>query len=158
LAEWCAELLDEPAVDVISARAAKYATEEVWRALVEQHQRPGGCADLAQAARALLDMRKKIRAYATGAMPGAHPFAEAFVVEVLSRLVMLPFEAQLAAAARGLQIAGICVCVLRGELADCACLKDVLKVEGEGKVEALGAGAMEDWRELPDRMRDISGQ
>ncbi|MGI5193947.1 hypothetical protein ACQEVY_09945 [Streptomyces sp. CA-288835] len=56
----------------------------------------------------------------------------------------------MAIAARGLQIAGICVCLLGGaDLADCACLRDVARAEGEKQVEALARGALEDWRNLP---------
>ncbi|MDH6213547.1 hypothetical protein [Streptomyces pseudovenezuelae] len=156
VAAWCAELLDEPALDVISAHAAEYATERVWRDLVKHHRRPGGCDDLAAAARELLDMRKTVRDSLTAMMPRAHRdgFVVAFIGEALSRLVTLPLESQLAVAARGLQIAGICVCVLSGDLDNCACLEDVLKSEGEEQVKALVTGAMEDWRDLPRRMGD----
>ena len=80
---------------------------------------------------------------------GGTTLMAAFARELASRLSM-PFDAQVATAARGLQIAGICVCLLGGaDLADCACLRDVVRAEGEKEVEALVRGALEDWRNLP---------
>ncbi|MGW1210141.1 hypothetical protein ACWD5F_10935 [Streptomyces sp. NPDC002499] len=156
MAEWCAELLREPALDVIAAHAAEYATERVWRDLVRQHRRPGGCDELAAAARELLAMRRTVRDSMTAATPGPHrdTFVVDFIGEVLSHVVMLPVASQLAVAARGLQIAGICVCALAGDLDTCACLADILRAETEEQVKSLVTGAMEDWRDLPRRMGD----
>lgn len=81
-------------------------------------------------------------------MVGGARLMETFAGELASRLT-LPFDAQVLAAARGLQIAGICVCVLQGaNLTDCACLMDVLKAGGEAQVKGLVSGAMEDWQGL----------
>ncbi|MEV6184205.1 hypothetical protein, partial [Streptomyces sp. NPDC052015] len=67
----------------------------------------------------------------------------------------LPVDAKLSAAARGLQIAGIYICIVGNrDLADCACLRDVLKVEGKERLQRLIQGAMEDWKGLPRRIRD----
>ncbi|MEV6486980.1 hypothetical protein [Streptomyces sp. NPDC051576] len=130
-------------------------TDRVWQDLVGYHRRPGGCDDLAAAAQSLLKARESVRDSLTGIH--RNRFIDAFIGEITSRLIMMPVEAHLAAAARGLQIAGICVCVLGGDLAHCACLLDVLKAEGQERVEALVSGAMEDWRGLPRRMRDTPG-
>jgi hypothetical protein len=74
------------------------------------------------------------------------------VQEVVSR-IPLPFDVKLSAAARALQIAGIYVCLVGGRgLAGCACLKDVLKVEGQAQVQKLILGSMQDWKELPTRL------
>ncbi|WP_406167591.1 hypothetical protein [Streptomyces sp. NBC_00996] len=80
-----------------------------------------------------------------------------FAQELASR-IPLPWDGQLAAAARGLQIAGIYVCLVgnRG-LTDCACLQDVLKAEGKERVKKLVKAAVEDWSLLPGRMSDVTG-
>ncbi|QEU91034.1 hypothetical protein CP970_09210 [Streptomyces kanamyceticus] len=162
LARWCADALADDPVAAISARAATYVTDRTWQALVrESRRRGGGCDELAKAARDILELRKSLHGAIGGGVAGAVDRAGgsglmvAFARELASRLA-LPFDAQLAAAARGLQLAGICVCVLTGvELADCACLRDVLRVEGEKQVEALVSGAVEDWRELPGLLGDV---
>jgi len=83
------------------------------------------------------------------------PKIERVFAQELARRVPLPVDAQLSAAARGLQIAGIYVCVVGNrDLADCACLRDVLKAEGKERLQQLVQGAMEDWQWLPRRMGD----
>ncbi|WP_162929136.1 hypothetical protein [Streptomyces sp. YIM 130001] len=62
-------------------------------------------------------------------------------------------DAQLTAAARGLQIAGIVICLTGNrEPAVCACLRDVLKSEGPEQIKKLIEGAAVDWLELPGRV------
>lgn len=161
LARWCADALADDPVAAISARAATYVTDRTWQALVRENRRGGGCDDLAKAARDVLELKKSLHGAIGGGVAGAVDRAGgsglmvAFARELASRLT-LPFDAQLAAVARGLQLAGICVCLLTGvELADCACLRDVLRAEGEKQVEALVSGAVEDWRELPGLLGDV---
>ncbi|AZP17008.1 hypothetical protein EJC51_13305 [Streptomyces aquilus] len=56
---------------------------------------------------------------------------------------------------RDLQIAGIYVCLTGNrELVDCACLKDVLKVEGKERLKK----PVEDWKSVPRRMSDVAGE
>ncbi|MEV2195840.1 hypothetical protein AB0I02_33440 [Streptomyces phaeochromogenes] len=155
LARWCADVLDKGAVEAISARAATYATDKAWDALVDAYRRPGGCDDLAEAARELLKLRRQLHEALGGGVAaavesvGGTALMAVFARELASRLTM-PFDAQVAAAARGLQIAGICVCLLTGaDLAECACLRDVARAEGEKQVEVLARSALEDWRYLP---------
>ncbi|MFJ9038087.1 hypothetical protein ACIRF8_16015 [Streptomyces sp. NPDC102406] len=151
----CAEVWDAGAVDTIGARAATYVTDTVWKSLLtEQRQRPGGCDDLAAAARRLLSLRRSLRTGAAEAVrhAGGSELMAVFAGEMAGRMA-LPFDAHIQAVARGLQIAGICVCVLKGmKMDDCACFKDVLKGEGEARVEALVVGALEDWQDLPRRL------
>jgi hypothetical protein len=83
------------------------------------------------------------------------PRIERVFAQELAGRIPLPFDAKLAAAARGLQIAGIYICVVGNrDLTDCACLRDVLKVEGKGRLQRLMQSAMEDWQQLPRRMHD----
>jgi hypothetical protein len=83
------------------------------------------------------------------------PLIKRVFAQELARRIPLPIDGQLSAAARGLQIAGIYVCVVGNQnLAECACLRDVLKVEGKARFQQLVQGSLEDWRGLPERMRD----
>jgi len=81
------------------------------------------------------------------------PRIERTFAQELARTIPLPVDAQMTAAARGLQIAGIYVCLVGNQnLADCACLRDVFKVEGKERIAQLMQGAVGDWRELPTRL------
>ncbi|MFE9612970.1 hypothetical protein [Streptomyces sp. NPDC006012] len=83
------------------------------------------------------------------------PRIERIFAQELARRIPLPVDAKLSAAARGLQIAGIYVCIAGNkDLADCACLRDVLKFESKERLQRLVQGAMEDWQGLPRHMRD----
>jgi hypothetical protein len=144
---------------VIAERASAYVSHKTWETLVKRHRR-GSCDDLARLARSIL--RGKARLHeavgrAAGGLFGLlrRPSIERVFAQEVARRIPLPVDAKLAAAARGLQIAGIYVCIIgAGDLADCACLREVLKVEGEERLQRLVQGAMEEWRWLPSRMRD----
>ncbi|MFE9569621.1 hypothetical protein ACFYMW_14130 [Streptomyces sp. NPDC006692] len=126
---------------------------------MKQH-RKSGCDDLAQLARSILKGKGRLHdgvARAAGGLVGlfGRPKIERVFAQELARRVPLPVDAQLSVAARGLQIAGIYICVVGSrDPADCACLLDVLRAEGKERLEQLMQGAMEDWRCLPRRMRD----
>lgn len=87
---------------------------------------------------------------------GRPPIERVFAQE-LARRIPLPVGAQLAAAARGLQIAGIYVCMVgSSNLADCACLQDLLTSEGTERLQLLIQSGMQDWQELPRRLGDAA--
>ncbi|MBO0515268.1 hypothetical protein [Streptomyces beijiangensis] len=146
----------------IAERAAEYVSDETWNALVKKHRR-GGCDELAELARAILDGKKQLHALvgrAAGGLLGIFGrsrIERAYAVEFASR-IPLPTDVKMAAAARALQIAGIYVCLLgAGDLSRCACLKDVFETEGKDRVKKLVQGAVEDWIELPRRLGDSGG-
>ncbi|WP_367124142.1 hypothetical protein [Streptomyces phytohabitans] len=144
-----AELLTPGAVDAIGARAGAYAPRGAWQELV-RGRRGGGCDDLARLARAVLAGRDLLQDAVGDAVGGlARTPVERVFTRELARRLPLPPGAQLAAAARGLQIAGICACALDGRLPDCACLRDVARHEGEDHVRRLLDVATEDWQHLP---------
>ncbi|NEA59564.1 hypothetical protein G3I60_36755 [Streptomyces sp. SID13666] len=144
----------------IADRAATYVSDETWKTLVRRHRRRG-CDDLAQLARDILkgkDQLHDVVARSAGGLLGflGRPRIERIFAQELARRIPLPFDAQLSAAARGLQIAGIYVCLTGNrDLADCACLRDVFKTEGKERIAQLMQGAVEDWRELPVRVRGV---
>lgn len=160
-AGFCADALKDGGAQAIADRAAAYVNDATWKALVRKHRR-GGCDELAELARAILDGKEQLHK-AVGRVAGGllglfgwSRIERVFAQELASR-IPLPWDAQLAAAARGLQIAGIYVCLVGNrDLADCACLRDVLEAEGKERVKKLIQGAVEDWKALPGVMSDAA--
>ncbi len=158
-ARLCLDVVEHGGTAVIAERASAYVSDETWKTLVKRHRRRG-CDDLAQLARSILkgkDWLHEAVGRAAGGLFGllGRPRIERVFAQELARRIPLPVDAKLAAAARGLQIAGIYICIVGNrDLAACACLRDVLKVEGKERLQRLIQGAMEDWQGLPRRMRD----
>jgi hypothetical protein len=124
---------------------------------VKRH-RKRGCDDLAVLARNILAGEELLHT-AVGLMANGilgllgRPRVERIFAQELAQRIPLSVDLQLSAAARGLQIAGIYICVVGSrDLVDCACLRDVLREEGETRLQQLTQGAMEDWRLLPQRL------
>lgn len=163
VAGFCADTLKDGGAAAIADRASAYVSDATWKALVRKHRRKG-CDELAELARAILKGKEQLHdavAQTAGGLLGLlrRPRIERVFAQELARRIPLPWDAQLAAAARGLQIAGIYVCLVGNrELADCACLADVLKAEGKERVKKLIQAAVEDWRSLPARMSDVVGE
>lgn len=160
VAAFCEDVLKDGGPEAIAERAVAHVSDETWQALVRKHKR-GGCDDLAKLARAFLTGHERVHAVIGGlvgrllALCGGPPIARVFAQEVVRR-IPLPLDTELIAAARALQIAGIYVCLTGDrELADCACLGDVLRVEGKEQIEKLIHGALGDWGELPSRVPDL---
>ncbi|MEV1024819.1 hypothetical protein [Streptomyces sp. NPDC050264] len=148
-----AGVIDGGTVEVISARAAEYVSKRAWHSLLGEQGKPGGCDELAEAARKLLELSEHsyVRAGVTGAVRrsgGSELMAQ--LAGELARHITLPLVGQLVLAARALQICGICVCVLQGvDLAHCACARDVTVEESQEQLRSLMAGALQDWQDLP---------
>ncbi|MEV0787191.1 hypothetical protein AB0I52_30355 [Streptomyces sp. NPDC050423] len=142
---------------VIAERAVAYASGHAWDRLVKRHSRRG-CDDLARLAREILQGKEQLHdvvGRAAGGLFGllGRPKIERVFAQELARRIPLPVDTQLSAAARGLQIAGIYVCVVGNRsLSNCACLRDVLVVDGQASLQQLLEGALEDWQWLPRRM------
>jgi len=156
--DFCLDTLNDGGASAIADRASAYIADKTWDALVTQHHRKKDCADLAQLARRILLGKEQIHEFlgrSAGSLMGflGRPRIErVFVQEIVSR-VPLPFDVKLSTAAHALRIAGIYVCITGGQdLAGCACLKDVLKVEGQAQAQKLILSSVQDWRELPARM------
>ncbi|MFC8664136.1 hypothetical protein [Streptomyces sp. NPDC057199] len=162
IAGFCADALKDGGAAAIADRASAYVTDATWKQLVKKHRRKG-CDELAELARNILTGKEQLHGAvgrAAGGILGllGRPRIERVFAQELASRIPLPWDAQLAAAARGLQIAGIYVCLVGNrELTDCACLKDVLKVEGRERLKKLIHAAVEDWRSLPGKMSDITG-
>ncbi|MBY8343024.1 hypothetical protein LXH13_19940 [Streptomyces spinosirectus] len=155
----CLDVIENGGTAVIAERASAYVSEETWKTLVKRHRRRG-CDDLAQLARSILKGKERLHEAVGRAAGGVfgflgRPRIERVFAEELARRIPLPVDAKLSAAARGLQIAGIYICIVGNrDLADCACLREILKAEGKERLKRLMQGALEDWQGLPRRMRE----
>jgi hypothetical protein len=79
---------------------------------------------------------------------GTPRIARAFGRELAKRIPM-PWEHQCIVVARGMQIAGIVICVLNDrDLTRCDCFVDIVIGEGKERVEELLRKAAENWRHL----------
>ncbi|MEV0743397.1 hypothetical protein AB0I51_47520 [Streptomyces sp. NPDC050549] len=158
-AQLCLDVVERGGTAVIAERASAYVSDETWKKLVKRHRRTG-CDDLAELARNILKGKEQLHEAVGRAAGGlftllGRPRIERVFAQELARRIPLPVDAKLSAAARGLQIAGIYVCIVGSrDLADCACLRDVLRGEGQERLQRLMQGAIEDWQWLPRRMRD----
>ncbi|MFJ4673789.1 hypothetical protein [Kitasatospora purpeofusca] len=139
-AQVCVELVSGGGSDAIASQALRYASEATWNAL--------------------LDGKKSLHGM-VGAVIGrlwaalGRPRIEQVFARELAGRVPLPFGYEVAAAARGLQAAGILICFTGGgPIQDCACVKDLLVHEGRAQFDNLLHGALHDWRELSTRMHD----
>ncbi len=156
-ANLCVDVIERGSTAVIAERAAAYVSDETWATLVKRH-RNRGCDDLARLARSILNGKDRLHdavGMAAGSLLGlfGRSRIERVFAQELARRIPLSLDAQLSAAARGLQIAGIYICIVGNrDLVDCACLRDVIKVEGRERLQRLMQGALEDWRWLPQHV------
>ncbi|MET8278090.1 hypothetical protein [Micromonospora sp. NPDC005174] len=141
------------AVDAAVAQAARYAGDGVWNRLtVDWSGR--NCKGLARLARAALDGKDWLHDR-IGDLVGfllewlsTPRIVRVFGKEIAKRLP-LPWDQQLVAVSRGMQIAGIAVCMINGrELTKCECFIDVVIEEGKERVRQLMDWAARDWRNL----------
>jgi hypothetical protein len=89
----------------------------------------------------------KLFGWAVGGL-GAGDAARAFAEELASN-IPLPIDAKMIAVARGLQVAGILLCVMDDrELAECECFIDLALAETMERVKQILVAAMSDWVNL----------
>lgn len=159
---FCIEISQDGGESAIAQRAAEYVSEETWKALLYKY-RSGGCDDLAKLARQILEGKKKLHdlvARAAGGLLGilGRSRIERLFAQEVARNIPLPMDGKLAAAARGLQIAGIYICLVGDQqISECACMQDVVKTEGKARFKKLLESSIEDWRHVPGRMIPASG-
>ncbi|WP_326560021.1 hypothetical protein [Micromonospora sp. NBC_01796] len=141
------------AADAAVVRAAGYAGDRVWSRLTDDWS-GRNCKGLARLARAALDGKDWLHGRIGDLVGlllellGTPRVARDFGKEVAKR-IPLPWDQQLVAVARGMQIAGIAVCVVNGRnLAKCDCFIDVVVNEGKERVRQLMEWAAKDWRNL----------
>jgi hypothetical protein len=136
----------------VADRATDYA-RTAWQRLTRS-RRKRNCKALARIARSILAAKTqvhkavgKVAGWAAGVLGASDP-AQAFYEELMSR-IPLPTDAKMIAAARGVQIAGILLCVMDGRnLTGCECFIDLAMAETKERVNRILVAAMSDWTGL----------
>jgi hypothetical protein len=151
-AVFCADSLPDGWRDAVADRAADYA-QDAWERL-SRSRRKRNCKALAQIARSILEAKAlvhKVVGWTFGRIVGAlgaGDLAQAFAEELASN-IPLPLDAKMIAVARGVQVAGILLCVMDGrDLAKCECFRDLALAETKERVKQILVAGMSDWTSL----------
>ena len=151
-AAFCADTLSSSWQEAVADRATDYA-QTAWQRLTRS-RRKRNCKELARIARSILAAKTQVHktvgraaGWAAGVLGASDP-AQAFYEELMSR-IPLPTDAKMIAAARGVQIAGILLCVMDGrDLTKCECFIDLAMAETKERVNRILVAAMSDWTGL----------
>jgi hypothetical protein len=77
------------------------------------------------------------------------PTIEIAIVDEVASRVPLPIDQPFTAVARGIQVTGICLCVLQDrDLVRCRCFVDLVKLEGRQQLNRVFKAALGDWISL----------
>jgi len=148
-AQFCADSLSSGWQEAVADRATEYA-QTTWERL-SRSRRKRNCEALARIARSILEAKTQIHqavgklfGRVVGAL-GAGDAARAFTEELMSN-IPLPIDAKMIAVARGVQIAGILLCVMDDrDLTECECFIDLALAETKERVKQILVAAMSDW-------------
>lgn len=154
-AEYCSEALKDGWQEAVTARATDYVSEQTWKRLFNSRKRK--CRSLADLAKKILAGKEKIHKLAGGivawilSLLGINEAARTFASELASRIPIQPLDAKTVAVARGVQIAGIVVCVSAGDdLTKCQCFIDLALAETKTRVKKLLVAATHDWADFKE--------
>jgi hypothetical protein len=151
-AVFCADSLSDSWQEAVADRVTDYA-QTTWERL-SRSRRKRNCKALARIARSILDAKTQIHrtvgklfGWAVGTL-GAGNLARAFAEELASN-IPLPIDAKMIAVARGVQVAGILLCVMDNrDLTKCECFIDLALAETKERVNQMLVAAMSDWTRL----------
>ena len=152
-AVFCADSLSDGWQEAVADRITGYAGS-AWQRLKRSH-RKRNCKALARIARSILEAKTQIHkavgrmfGWAAGAL-GADDDARAFTEELASKIPLTPLDAKMVAVARGVQVAGILLCVMDDrDLTKCECFIDLALAETKERVNQILIAAMSDWTGL----------
>lgn len=137
----------------VAERITDYA-QTTWGRL-SRSRRKHNCKALARMARSILAGKTQIHKTVgqmfgrAAAALGAGDPAKAFAEELGSNIPISPIDTQAVAIARGLQVAGVLLCVMDGrELTKCECFIDLALAETKERVNQILVAAMYDWTGL----------
>jgi hypothetical protein len=152
-AQYCSEVVKDGWAETVAAHATNYVMEETWRALFRSRKR--NCKSLAKLAKEILAYKDKFHKMLGGILAwllsllGVGDTPRRFAKELASRIPIPPIDAKAIAVARGVQIAGIVVCVSSGDdLTRCQCFRDLALVETKTRVKKILVAATKDWADL----------
>jgi hypothetical protein len=151
-AVFCADSLSDGWQAAVADRATDYA-QTTWERL-SRSRRKRNCKALARIARSILAAKTqihkafgKLSGWVAGALGAGDP-ARAFTEELIAN-IPLPIDAKMIAIARGVQIAGILLCVMDNrDLTECECFIDLALAETKERVNQILIAGMSDWTGL----------
>jgi hypothetical protein len=152
-AEYCADTLSEGWEEAVASRLSNYA-ESAWTRLAHSRRRRD-CRALARIAAALLQGRLEIHrlvGQTSGFLTvrfGADEPVRAFIEELASNIPLGPIDVKTVAVARGIQVAGILLCLMDGrKLTRCQCFIDLAIAETKERVDQILVASMSNWINL----------
>lgn len=151
-AELCADLISSGWQETVADQILAYAPT-TWVRL-RRSSRRRTCKALARLARGVLKTKTLIHkgiGQLTGwtvSKFGAGDATHAFAEELASN-IPLPTDAKMVAVARGLQVAGILLCVMDGkDLERCDCFVELVRTETEERIKQILTAGMSNWVNL----------
>lgn len=112
------------------------------------------CKELAEVAQTMLSARgylNRLLQYVINHLMrflGYGDFSRAFACELVTA-IPVPLIAKITAAARVIQVTGICLCFINERsLADCECMIDIIKFESKEMLNMLLLVELSNWREM----------
>jgi hypothetical protein len=154
-AEYCNDVLTQGWEKAVAEHATKYVTEQTWKSLFRSRKR--NCKSLAALAKEILAAKEKFHKAIGGivawllSLVGINDTARVFARELSSRIPIPPIDAKAVAVARGVQIAGIVLCVSAGDdLTRCQCFIDLALTETKTRVKKILLAATHDWTSLKE--------
>jgi hypothetical protein len=154
-ADYCSDLLMEGWSETVAERAADYVSDQAWNRIFRS--RGNQCKTLAQLARQALAVKDQLRDLLGSVVAwilsliGVGAAAREFAGELATNIPVLPVDAKLIAVARGLQVTGIALCVIREEnVTRCQCFVDLALAETKTQVRKILVTALGDWAQLAE--------
>jgi hypothetical protein len=152
-AEFCAGSITSGWQDTVADQVTGYA-QDTWARLSRSRRRRRNCKALARIARSILQAKTqlhrsfgKLFGWVLGGL-GAGDAARAFAEELAAN-IPLPIDTKMIAVARGVQVAGILLCVIDNrDLDKCECFADLALAETQERVKQILVAAMSDWANL----------
>ena len=150
---FCADSLSDGWQAAVAGQVTEYAGS-TWERLVRSH-RKRSCRALARIARSILQAKTQLHkdvgrlfGWVAGAF-GAGDAARAFTEELASNIPLGPLDVKMIAVARGVQIAGILLCVIDNrDLTKCECFIDLALAETKERVNQILVAATSGWTGL----------
>lgn len=154
-AVYCADIVSSGDwQDAVAERVTDYVSQETWQRLL-RGRRARQCKALARAADNLLAGKQKIHktlgflASRGVRLLGGGDVVQAFTEELVSAIPIPALDAKLIAAARGIQVTGVLLCVMSGrDLMRCDCFIALALTETKTQVKKILLTAMNDWVRL----------
>lgn len=151
-ADFCADTLSGGWQEAVVDRATDYA-QTTWGRL-SRSRRKRNCKKLARMARAILQAKDQVHKLAgelagdAASVAGVRDAALDFTKELVAN-IPLPIDAKMVAVARGVQVAGILMCVMDNrDLTKCECFIDLARAEAKERVQQMLVAAMSNWTNL----------